>query len=320
MLTGSSARRTAPLSLLLLIGILLCNAKLAHAQAIDEICTGSSWENSSGGYYSSFERLHESRYYDEFAGELWDEVELPLADFEEGEPPSTFISSVLNGVAPSVATYRSIDAEAASRQLKKALRWGGIRPLTPSRPPREARGGHAPAQPDSGSDHTLKRGALPLYGWPRSRVPLRVYFAGDLDEARQGKLVRWYVDCMNQWCRATEGRISYNVTYDFRYADIVVARDLPNNCRLAENIPDFHDAWLDKVTIKLHDDTCDKLCEPVVRAILLHEIGHSLGVFDHSSERHSAMYENSSDPASPARALTAKDRAGVKDMYESYWK
>lgn len=311
MLTKLSIRRQSPLALLLLLGLALCDTKPVSAQAIDTFNTCACDTFTSEGQYSSaIEHFMKRRYSDEFAGVLADEE--TVAAFEDWEPPpgdATVISGIMNyQTVPSLsgATHGTIGPSKFSAKTSKmpvpAVPLQGYPPLIP------------------GSYYTSDRGdTTPVYGWPLKRMPLRVYFAGDLGEARGGKLVRWYMASMNEWCRAALGKISYNVTYDFRNADIVVVRDLPNNCRLAENIPDFHNGWLDKVQIKLHDNTCDKLCEPVARAILLHEIGHSIGVFDHSTERRSVMYEDSSEPKAPALTLTASDRRGVKEMYESYW-
>lgn len=157
-----------------------------------------------------------------------------------------------------------------------------------------------------------------LYGWKVSRQPVRVYFAGDVQDVREGLVKRVFVECMKQWCGATRGRLKFMVTEDSKSADIIVCREFTSNHELAENLPTFHDAWLDRVKIRLIDSACDKIGESQLRAVLLHSAGHALGYFEHTTDQNSAMNENCAHVSKPTQNICPCDAAFIKEMYDSY--
>ncbi len=157
-----------------------------------------------------------------------------------------------------------------------------------------------------------------LYGWKVTRQPVRVYFAGDVQDVRDGLVKRVFVECMRQWCGATKGRLKFMVTEDSKSADIIVCREFTSNHELAENLPTFHDAWLDRVKIRLIDSACDKIGEAQLRAVLLHSAGHALGYFEHTTDKNSAMNENCALVSQPTQNLCPCDAAYIKEMYDSY--
>ncbi len=159
-----------------------------------------------------------------------------------------------------------------------------------------------------------------VYGWPYSRQPIRVYFAGDVGDARDGLVKRVFIECMRQWCSATKGLLKFTVSEDSRSADIILCRDLTTNHELAENNPTFHNAWLDRVKIKLLDSTLDSLGEAQLRAVLLHSAGHAIGYFQHTPDTNSAMNEECSHVWHPTQKLCPCDAAYIKKMYLSYKK
>ncbi len=157
-----------------------------------------------------------------------------------------------------------------------------------------------------------------LYGWKVNRQPVRVYFAGDVPDVREGIVKRVFVECMRQWCGATQGRLKFMVTEDSKSADIIVCREYTSNHELAENLPTFHDAWLERVKIRLIDSTCDKIGEAQLRAVLLHSAGHALGYFEHTTDKNSAMNENCALVSQPTQKLCPCDSAYIREMYDTY--
>ena len=147
---------------------------------------------------------------------------------------------------------------------------------------------------------------------------MRVYFAGDVAEVRDGLVKRVFIDCMRQWCGATRGLLKFTVIEDSRAADIIVCREFTSNHELAENNPTFHNGWLDRVKIRLLDSTCDKLGEAQLRAVLLHSAGHSLGYFRHTGDKNSAMNENCAHVFNPTQTICPCDKEYIKEMYVSY--
>lgn len=157
-----------------------------------------------------------------------------------------------------------------------------------------------------------------LYGWPVKRQPLRVYFAGDVGDARDGLVKRVFLECLNEWCRATKGTLKYSITNDFKNAEIILCREFTSNHELAENMPKFYNAWLEQVKVRLLDSTCDTLDEPRLRAVLLHSAGHALGYFEHSHASDSVMNEFCAHKAKPIQKLCSKEMQFIRLMYESY--
>ncbi|MBX9949718.1 MAG: hypothetical protein K2Y39_11180 [Candidatus Obscuribacterales bacterium] len=157
-----------------------------------------------------------------------------------------------------------------------------------------------------------------LFGWPVNRSPVRVYFAGNVGEVRDGLVKRVFVDCMREWCTATKGRLKFMVVDDWKKADITLCRELTVNHELAENNPSFNNAWLDHVKIRLLDCTCDNVEEKKLRAVLLHSAGHALGFFRHTMDRNSALYEQCAEGANPTQHICPCDTENIRKMYESY--
>lgn len=157
-----------------------------------------------------------------------------------------------------------------------------------------------------------------LYGWPVNRQPVRIYFAGDVADARNGLTKRVFIECMRQWCLATMGHLKFTVIEDSRSADIILCRDLTTNHELAENNPAFSNGWLDRVKIKLLDSTLDKIDEAQLRAVLLHSAGHAIGYFKHTPDKNSAMSEVCSYVYNPTQKLCPCDAAYIRQMYASY--
>lgn len=157
-----------------------------------------------------------------------------------------------------------------------------------------------------------------LYGWPVNKKIVRVYFAADVGEVRNGLVRRVFIECMKQWCDATRGNLKFTIIEDSRQADIILCREFTSNHELAENNPTFHNAWLDRVKIRLLDSTCDTLGEAQLRAVLLHSAGHSIGYFRHSEDSNSAMYTQCAHVSAPTQKLCPCDSHYIKRMYDSY--
>ena len=157
-----------------------------------------------------------------------------------------------------------------------------------------------------------------LFGWPVNKRVVRVYFAGDVGEVRNGLVRRVFIECMKQWCDATRGNLKFTTIEDSRQADIILCRDFTANHELAENNPTFHNAWLDRVKIRLLDSTCDTLGEAQLRAVLLHSAGHAIGYFKHSDDVNSAMYIQCAHVNAPTQKLCPCDSHYINRMYDSY--
>lgn len=171
----------------------------------------------------------------------------------------------------------------------------------------------------SGDSYVDKFGhTTELFGWPVNRRPVRVYFAGDVGDVRDGLVRRVFIECMREWCGATKGLLKFTVIEDSKSADIIVCREFTSNHELAENNPTFNNGWLDRVKIRLLDSTCDKLAEAQLRAVLLHSAGHSLGYFKHTPDKNSAMNEDCAHVYHPTQTMCPCDREYIREMYVSY--
>jgi hypothetical protein len=157
-----------------------------------------------------------------------------------------------------------------------------------------------------------------LYGWSVNRKVVRVYFAGDVGDVRDGLVKSVFIDCMKQWCNATRGNLKFTIIKDSRQADIILCREFTSNHELAENNPTFHNGWLDRVKIRLLDSTCDTIGEAQLRAVLLHSAGHSIGYFRHTTDKNSAMNEQCAHIDAPTQKLCPCDSHFINRMYDSY--
>lgn len=153
--------------------------------------------------------------------------------------------------------------------------------------------------------------------WPANRMPLRIYFSGDIEYARDGRIRELMKSAFYEWARSSNGRVRFVICNDFRQADIVVCEEFTSDHEWAEALTEFHKNHLDKVKIRFINTALNpfKLSDGRLQAICLHEVGHALGVTGHSSDPHDVMSTSSCDDFHPITHLTAKDRSMLQQVY-----
>jgi predicted Zn-dependent protease/lipoprotein NlpI len=163
--------------------------------------------------------------------------------------------------------------------------------------------------------------------WTQEQMPLRVYVPDETHEDGFGRFDRQEIErCFVQWCAIMPERLSFKLVDKPAEADIVFSQKSQpvelsfSGSVLAHTIPlsAGPERWgvlpASKATIeplRLHPDITDsedKRAE-ARRMVLLHEIGHSLGIIGHSANAGDMMF------FSGAAQISERDKATLRRIY-----
>ncbi len=165
-----------------------------------------------------------------------------------------------------------------------------------------------------------------LYGWKVTRQPVRVYFAGDVEDVRDGLVKRVFVECMRQWCGATQGRLKFMVTEDSEISRHHCVREFTSNHEAGRKIfQPFMMLAGSRQNQALSTALATKSAKLTLRAVLLHSAGHARqAIFEHTSDKNSAMNENCAHVFQAQLANHLSMRRGVHqrdgtDSYKTCW-
>lgn len=152
--------------------------------------------------------------------------------------------------------------------------------------------------------------------WDFSRMPLKVYVSRSVEEARRGYVQSLIYESFRDWSRASGNKVRYTVTYNFRDADIYFVCEDTLNGEWADHEPEFHNGMFDRVKVAMSLQTLHDLEAKRLRAVCLHEVGHALGLLNHSNVKGDVMSLSAPDDFHPAIALTKNDISVFCKLYK----
>jgi hypothetical protein len=150
--------------------------------------------------------------------------------------------------------------------------------------------------------------------WQTSRMPLRVYVTEKIKLTRAGMITREIERSLHDWS-AVLPEFKYQYTEDFKNADIYFLERNTANDEWADNERFYSKNGLDEVRISLHWQTCEEVPQLQLRAILLHEMGHALGIIDHLNGFDDVMSERACDEKHPTSKLSEDDAEDIRLLY-----
>jgi hypothetical protein len=169
--------------------------------------------------------------------------------------------------------------------------------------------------PDNSGNWVFRHFNRKLMAWPSDRMPLRVYISGTIQKARNGMVAGLITECLQQWCRVVNHNVSFVVTSDFRNADIYFLQRDPEGHVFAESTRHYTKKGLDTVQINVHEQTVKYLAERRLRAVLLHEAGHAMGLIDHSDNPNDVMSCYGCGVNASLKALSENDKNALRNIY-----
>lgn len=167
----------------------------------------------------------------------------------------------------------------------------------------------------SGRNNIASRYTPDARRWKRDRLPLQVYTSQTIDGARNGRVRRIIEDCMDQWCSSAVPPIKWEFTFEFKNADIYFLQRPTEHNEWADNERGYHKDGLNTVKISLLEQTVKYLPERRLKAVLLHQTGHALGLIDHLDGPSDAMSMNVCDVNTKIAGLSAADRKAIRYLY-----
>lgn len=168
-----------------------------------------------------------------------------------------------------------------------------------------------------------------VVSWPQDRFPLRVYLErADGVKGYRPALKRIFLQSLDEWSEASEGKLAFEVVKKKDDADIVVqwtdkALQYPNG-RKGKEAAGI--TYLERVTkdgisfvrIELetyNNDTQERRSNQSMRSTCLHELGHALGL-GHSGYVRDVMFYSSNHKR--LLCLSHRDKATIQRYYQEY--
>lgn len=161
--------------------------------------------------------------------------------------------------------------------------------------------------------------------WEFNRLPLKVFVA-PVDRVRgyQPEFANEMQNAFRSWEEATNGKVRFVQAASKEEADLTLTwtdnvRDLDSPDEGGEARVKFGSKGVthSDIFILTHNDLNGRECTPnQVYGVCLHEIGHSLGLLNHSPDAHDIMYF--SDRNSTQRPqLSSRDKSTLNLLYET---
>ena len=175
--------------------------------------------------------------------------------------------------------------------------------------------------------------------WPMHRLPLAVYISRGTDEA--GKAVKGFREEFNyilyssleDWIKATHYKLSFRLVTEASQSDLActwtddpafvhlgnnveqgVARVLAETHPGADGTKAIRSVQV-RVLVTKHE-TGEPLTADDMKKTCLHEIGHALGIVEHSPSNKDVMFYSNSNAVWPS--LTKRDKATILRMYQDF--
>ncbi len=171
--------------------------------------------------------------------------------------------------------------------------------------------------------------------WPLERMPLKVFMAEASHVSNfRPQFTQIFLDGLNSWTNASQGRLSYTLTDNAANADLVVeftsrVEDIaqkPGQPPIEQGIArytllrdDQGKTVIDKVKIQIlvvRPSNGKPCTDDAIKETSLHELGHALGLNGHSPNASDIMHFVQSFRQLPA--LTKRDKSTIARLYSDY--
>ncbi len=153
-----------------------------------------------------------------------------------------------------------------------------------------------------------------IAAWSKKQMPLRVYISLTVTRARDGAAKDMIKECINEWIAASNHTISYEMTDDFRNCDIYFCQHSTADNYWAQTLQEFHQGQIETAKILILERTLQYMPPRRFKAVMLHQIGHALGL-DDSTNRASVMSQYCSDVNFPVNQVTEFDKTDLHQLY-----
>ncbi|MGE0200530.1 MAG: matrixin family metalloprotease [Candidatus Melainabacteria bacterium] len=159
--------------------------------------------------------------------------------------------------------------------------------------------------------------------WPDGAMPLRVYLAPFhwYEQAKQANAFAYnqmIMECMNRWTEATGGKVRFQIVGDLNQSQINFVwrradRKSLGHCEYSINKQSM--IYSAEISIGISDGIINaRYNDPdEVRHTILHEIGHALGLLDHSDQASDIMFVPHQYGVVD---LSARDEATIQALYD----
>lgn len=191
----------------------------------------------------------------------------------------------------------------------------------------------------AGRNYLKEASPLGVTRWVKDRMPIKVYIAsGERMQDFRPQFNEMVQDALKEWCAATEGGLSWKSVSNQNDADLTVEW-YDDRAKLADLAPTLSDLDLGNTQIDANrpgasgKDEIDlavvriltrarlsasapgpqALSDEQMQTVLLHELGHALGLQGHSSNRNDVM----SFPSNWGK-LSDADRETIRMLYSSH--
>jgi hypothetical protein len=150
--------------------------------------------------------------------------------------------------------------------------------------------------------------------WSKEQMPLRVYFSLSVSRARDGKAKQIIKQCLDEWVQASDHQITYELTEDFKNADVYFWQHSTADNYWAQTLQDFHKGRVETAKVLILEKTLMYLSERRFKAVCLHQVGHALGL-DDVMVNNSVMSQYCCDVNHPFSQISDFDKHYLQGVY-----
>ncbi len=158
--------------------------------------------------------------------------------------------------------------------------------------------------------------------WPVNAMPLRVYIKpGDTTDGYRPVFSQLLQQSFTDWSEASQGHVRFAFIDNPTNAQVICSwtSDKSDMTRLSEGghalvIPEGHDIRRAEIIILTKGTNNENLSDQFFKRVALHEIGHTLGITDHSTDPSDMMY-GAPPPTTLECALTTRDKNTLLLLY-----